>query len=141
MSNTEQIECWSLDGEEFNYDSLGDLLDARGDEVRPGHKVWRGTAKHPSMTDLADAERVIEDIGERAHDFGGEYADGYPEVSPEHKAKLQALLEQWLAECPSPRFYQVTNAVPYVLTDSDFTQEQLAEITAQEEDDTTGKPA
>lgn len=141
MSNTEQIECWSLDGEEFNYDSLGDLLDARGDEVRPGHKVWRGTAKHPSMTDLADAERVIEDIGERAHDFGGEYADGFPEVSPEHAAKLQALLEQWLAECPSPRFYQVTNAVPYVLADTDFTQEQLAEIAAQEEDDTTGRPA
>lgn len=141
MSNTEQIECWSLDGEEFNYDSLGDLLDARGDEIRPGHKVWRGTAKPPSMADLADAERVIEDIGERAHDFGGEYADGFPKVSPEHAAKLQALLEQWLAECPPPRFYQVTNAVPYVLTDSDFTQEQLAEITAQEEDDTTGKPA
>jgi hypothetical protein len=141
MSNTEQIECWSLDGEEFNYDSLGDLLDARGDEVRPGYKVWRGTAKHPSMADLADAERVIEDIGERAHDFGGEYADGFPEVSPEHAAKLQALLEQWLTECPPPRFYQVTNAVPYVLADTDFTQEQMAEIAAQEEDDNAGRPA
>jgi hypothetical protein len=141
MSNTDQKECWSIDGEEFNYDSLGDLLDARGDEVRPGQKVWRGTAKHPSMADLADSERVIEDIGERAHDFGGEYADGFPEVSPEHAAKLQALLEQWLAECPSPRFYQVTNAVPYVLADTDFTQEQLAEIAALEEDENTGRPA
>ena len=141
MSNTDQKECWSIDGEEFNYGSLGNLLNARCDEVRPGHKVWRGTAKRPAMADFVDAYSVIEDIAAQANDFGGEYADGYPEVSPEHKAKLQALLEQWLAECPSPRFYQVTNAVPYVLTDSDFTQEQLAEITAQEEDATTGNPA
>lgn len=128
-------ECWSVDGEEFTFDSLGDLLDNRGDELRPGHKVWRGTAKGPAMADLADANNVIEDIATRAYDFGGEFADGFPEVTPEHKAKLQTLLEQWLAECPSPRFYQVTNAKPYVLSCDDFTQEQLEEIARQEEDD------
>lgn len=141
MSNTEQKECWSIDGEEFNHDRLGDLLDERGYEVRPGHKVWRGTAKRPSMSDFADADSVIEDIAVRANDFGGEYAEGYPEVSPEHKAKLQTLLEHWLAECPSPRFYQVANAAPYVLADTDFTQEQLAEIAAQEEDESAGRTA
>ncbi|MEN2430893.1 hypothetical protein [Comamonas sp. F1-6] len=133
MSTTK--ECWSTDGEEFTFNSLGDLLDSRGDEMRPGYKVWRGTAMLPSMESLTDADRVIEDIGERAHDFGGEYAEGYPEVTPEHKAKLQVLLEQWLAECPSPRFYQVTDAKPYVLTADDFTKEQLEEIALQEEDD------
>lgn len=133
MSTTK--ECWSVDGEEFTFNSLGDLLDSRGDELRPGHKVWRGTAKEPSMAALADAGNVIEDIGERAYDFGGEWADGYPEVTPEHKAKLQAFLEQWLAECPSPRFYQVTDAKPYILAIDDFTAEQLAEIALEEEDE------
>ena len=133
MSTTK--ECWSVCGEEFTFDSLGDLLDSRGDELRPGHKVWRGTALPPSLSSLVDTDRVIEDIGERAYDFGGEWADNYPEVTPEHKAKLQALLEQWLAECPSPRFYQVTDATPYVLAADDFTKEQLEEIALQEEDD------
>lgn len=132
MSDTK--ECWSVDGEEFTYDSLGDLLDSRGDELRPGHKVWRGTAQLPTMSSLADAGNVIEDIAERAYDFGGEWAVDYPEVTPEHKAKLQALLEQWLAECPSPRFYQVTGVAPYELTADDFTPEQLEEIAAEEED-------
>lgn len=132
MSTTK--ECWSVDGEEFNFDSLGELLDSRGDDLRPGQKVWRGTAKGPAMADLADADNVIEDIATRAYDFGGEFADGFPEVTPEHKAKLQTLLEQWLAECPSPRFYQVTNAKPYVLSCDDFTKEQLEEIALQEED-------
>ena len=133
MSTTK--ECWSVDGEEFTFDSLGDLLDSRGDELRPGHKVWRGTAKGPAMADLADADNVIEDIATRAYDFGGEFADGFPEVTPEHKAKLQAFLEQWLAECPSPRFYQVTNVVSYALTADDFTAEQLEEIAEEEEDE------
>lgn len=131
MSTTK--DCWSVCGEEFTFDSLGDLLDSRGDELRPGHKVWRGTAAPPSLSSLVDADRVIEDIGERAYDFGGEWADNYPETTPEHKAKLQAFLEQWLAECPSPRFYQVTDATPYVLTVDDFTAEQLEEIAEEEE--------
>lgn len=133
MSTTK--ECWSVDGEEFTFDNLGDLLDSRGDELRPGHKVWRGTAFPPSLSSLADADSVIEDIRERAYDFGGEWADNYPEVTPEHKAKLQTLLEQWLAECPSPRFYQVTDAKPYILAIDDFTSEQLAEIALEEEDE------
>ncbi|WP_417283380.1 hypothetical protein [Comamonas sp.] len=132
MSTTK--ECWSVCGEEFTFDSLGDLLDSRGDELRPGHKVWRGTALPPSLSSLVDADRVIEDIGERAYDFGGEWADNYPEVTPEHKAKLQTLLEQWLAECPSARFYQVVDAKPYVLSCDDFTPEQLEEIAHEEED-------
>lgn len=132
----ETKECWSFNNEDFNYDTLGDLMDDHAYDLKPGDEVWRGTAKCPSMNSLVDAERVIEDVAERAFDFGDEYAEGYPEVSPEHKAKLQALLEQWLAECPAPRFYQVTGSTPYTLTREDFTEEQLAELALQEEDKT-----
>lgn len=132
MSTTK--ECWSFNGEAFNHDTLGDLMDEYVYDLKPGDEVWRATAKLPSISSLADADSVIEDIGERAYDYGGEYAEDYPEVTPEHKAKLQMLLEQWLTECPEPRFYQVGAVTRYILQRDDFTEEQLAEIALQEDD-------
>lgn len=128
-------ECWSKDNEEFNSEDLGDLLETWGDELRPGHTAYRGKAKKPAISSMVDADFVIEEIAERAWDYGGEHAEGYPEVTPEHKAKLQAFLEQWLNECPAPRFWQVIDVQPYVLTADDFTAEQLEEIAAAIEDE------
>lgn len=130
MDNTK--ECWSKDNEDFNCSDLGDLLDTYGDELRPGDTVYQGAAKEPSISSLVDADSVIEDIASSAWDFGEEYAEGYPEVTPDHKAKLQTLLENWLSECPSPRFYRVVDAKPYILTADDFSEERLAEIAEED---------
>lgn len=128
-------ECWSKDEEEFNSNDLGALLKKFGDELRPGHTVYRGTAHTPSFSSMVDAESVIENIGERVWDYCGEYAEGYPAVTPEHKAKLQSLLENWLRDCPSPTFWQVGDVQPYVLNAEDFTAEQLEEIALAEDDE------
>ena len=132
MSRTK--ECWSINNEDFNCESLAELLDENQGDIRPGQTVYRGTAKPPDARNLICADSVIEDVGQQAWDYGGEYAEDYPDVSPEHKAKLQALLESWLAECPAPRFYQVVDAKPYVLTESDFSPEDLEELALQDED-------
>lgn len=131
-------ECWSLNNEEYNFDSLEELMDSHGYELRPGHTVWRGTAKSPSISSLVDVESVIENMGERAYEIGGEYAEDYPDVSAEHQAKLKALLEAWLAECPAPTFYTVKDAQAYVLRAEDFSAAQLAENALEDgEDDPT----
>lgn len=117
MSNK---ECWSANGEDFNYDSLGDLFDNEDADYQVGDVVYKATAKTPSFKSMVDIDSVIENIGERAWDYCGEYAENYPEVSQEHKAKLQKFLEEWLSECPHPNFYMVVNDEPYTLTEEDF---------------------
>lgn len=117
-------ECWSVNDEDFRHNTLGDLLDEEC-ELLPGQTVYRGTAKSPDIKSFIDVDSVIENIGERAWDVGDEYADGYPDATPEHKAKLQKLLEDWLAECPAPTFYSVIDSQPYVLAESDFDPEDL----------------
>ncbi|WP_205690378.1 hypothetical protein [Comamonas serinivorans] len=116
MTNTTMTECWSADNEDFSYESLGDLLDSH-DDLKPGDVVYRADAHMPKLGQLIDADWVIEHIGERAYDIGGEYAEGYPECTKEQAAELQTLLEQWLSECPAPRFYSVKNSQPYTLTE------------------------
>ena len=133
MSETK--ECWSINNEDFNCDTLAELLEDNQGDVRPGQTVYFGTAKAPAISSFISVDSVIDDIRVSAYDFGGEWADDYPEVSPEHEAKLQALLESWLAECPAPRFYRVVDAKPYVLTESDFDPEDLAELALQDEDE------
>lgn len=117
-TNTAQ-ECWSANNEDFNYEELSDLLDSN-DDLKPGDTVYRAEAHPPKLKSLVDADWVIEQIGEMAYEIGGEYADDYPDVSKEQAAKLQALLEQWLSECPAPTFWQVRGSEPYVLTEGDF---------------------
>ena len=131
---TETKECWSINNEDFNCDTLDELLEDCQGDVRPGQTVYFGTAKAPTIGSFISVDSVIEDIAARAYDFGGEWADDYPDVTLEHKAKLQALLESWLAECPAPRFYRVVDAKPYVLTESDFSAEDLEELALQDED-------
>jgi len=118
MSNN---ECWSRDGEEFRYDSLGDLLDNWGEELKPGDIVHVGTAKRPTADYLCDAEDVLETIGVRGHDIGGEYADDFPSVDDAAKAELNGLLSAWITKHLLPTsFYQVLNVREYVLTEEDF---------------------
>lgn len=118
-TNATTTECWSTNNEDFNHESLGDLLDSYSD-LKSGDVVYRAEAHYPNLRSLVDADWVIESIGERAYDIGGEYTDDYPECTREQAKKLQALLEQWLSECPAPRFYSVKNSQPYTLADGDF---------------------
>lgn len=120
-------ECWSGDGEDFNYQTLGDLLDTHGDTLEPGSVVYVGEAHHPSARVLCDADSVIEGIGERAYDIGGEYAEDFPGVSQEARDELQALLEAWLDKHASVTFYEVKNVREYVITANDLTTQPAQE--------------
>lgn len=118
-TNADSYECWSANGADFDHDTLGDLLESSGD-LKSGDVVYRAEAYPPTTRQLVNADDVIERIGERAWDIGGEYAEDYPECTKEQTEKLQALLEQWLSECPAPRFFSVKNSQPYTLSDGDF---------------------
>ncbi|MBX9848731.1 MAG: hypothetical protein K2X64_05515 [Rhodocyclaceae bacterium] len=118
----EPHECWSSNNEEFRHSSLGDVLDDLSGEceLEAGMVVYVATAEPPTFSSLVDADRVIEDIGERAYDYADEYADGYPEVTPTEKLELQHLIEAWLSRVANPRFWIVEDSKPYTLTEQDI---------------------
>lgn len=112
--------AWSHNNEDFNHDSLGDLLDNHGDDLKPGDTVYVGDAERPTMGELCSADDVIETMADRANDIAGEYAEDFPDVTKEAKDELNALLVAWMEKHCNVNFYTVTNVKPYVLTAADF---------------------
>jgi hypothetical protein len=115
--NTKQ-ECWSANQEDFIYETLGDLLDAN-DELEAGSTVYVGEAESPSYKQLCSADDVIEMMGERAYDVGGEWAEDFPDVTKEAVQELDALLLAWMQKHCHINFWTVNNVKPYVLTEED----------------------
>lgn len=110
---------WSRNNEDFTCDELDDLLDTH-DDLAVGDVVFIGEAAPIQTKRLCDADDVIEMIGERAYDEVGEYADGYPDVMPEARAELDALLAGWIEKHAKPTFYSVVNVRQYVITAADM---------------------
>jgi hypothetical protein len=119
---TDKRECWSANNEEFNCESLDELLDS-DDQLKAGDNVYVGEAVMPSHRQLCSADDVIEAIGERAYDIVGEAADDFPDATPEARAELDALLGAWMQKHCTINFYQVKNVRPYVLTIDDVPPE------------------
>jgi len=115
----ESGKCWSVDKEDFNSITLGDLLDDN-DELRAGDTVYVGDATIPKTSHLCDAGDVIDTMRDRASDIGGEYAEDYPNVSNEAEAELNKFLSEWIGKHAHPTFYTVSNVRPYILGAGDF---------------------
>lgn len=123
--NQSYSECWSSNGEDFNSDSLEDLLDIN-DHLEVGDTVWKADAVKPDPTSYVSASDVIELISERASDDGGEYAEDFPDVSKEAATELDELLAGWIKKhCAEPRFYLVLNPAEYTLTADDLSRAAL----------------
>lgn len=110
---------WSANEEDFREDSLGELLDNH-DDLEPGRTVYFGIAVLPTTNQLCDADDIIEMIGERAYDFGGEYAEDFPNVTQDATDELQGFVATWIAKHCVPTFYQVEKIQQRVLTADDF---------------------
>jgi len=114
----EPIECWSHNEEDFNAQSLGELIDTH--ELQPGATVWVGEAVHPEPSSLFSTDWLIENMGEAAYDIAGEHGgEDYPNVSDEQVAELEALVVGWITKCAPPSFWTVKNVRPYTLTAED----------------------
>ena len=112
-------ECWSVNEEEFNYSSLGDLLDSN-DDLEVGTIVWRGEGRVPAASRLIDADDVLMTMGEHASDIVGEFADGYPAATPVARAELDLMLGNWIEKWCPPSFYEVVSVKPYTLSAADL---------------------
>lgn len=113
-------KAWSLDNESFNYDSLEELVTAHRDTLKAGQIVLHGGVRHPAMRQLCDAEAVLDHMANNAADLAGEYAEGFPNVSKEAKAELDALLEAWCDKHCDIDFFEVVGVKSYKLTKNDL---------------------
>ncbi|WP_420994086.1 hypothetical protein ACKI2N_001830 [Cupriavidus sp. 30B13] len=124
--NTEEVEAWSTDDEEFRHHSLEELLE-ENDLLKVGDTVYLGQATYPDPAAFFDADDVLEMVGDRGADEGGEFADGYPDdLDEEATSQLDRFLQAWLRTHCAPRFFTVTNSRPYVLTAADFPSDHPA---------------
>ncbi|WP_254208600.1 hypothetical protein [Burkholderia multivorans] len=110
---------WSSNNEDFTCDELDELLDMHTD-LTVGDVVFVGEVAPIPTKHLCDADDVIDFIGERAYDEVGEYADGYPDVTSEARAELDALLAGWIEKHAKPTFYSVINVREHVITAADM---------------------
>lgn len=115
--------CYSWNGEDFKGDTFDTikaaLADAAAENDGDNTHVHVGKVEHPSNSQFfPDAGDVIDHMANQAYDYGGEYAEYYPDVSDEAKEELNvqlvALLEAWCQKHEvSPSFYQVSNVKEY----------------------------
>lgn len=122
MNMIEKPECWSVDNEYFNAESLGDLIDGN-DNLEVGQMVYVADALIPDPGSYVDVDSVLEQMGERAFDDCGEAADVYPDVTGEAKQELDDILKAWARQHCTPRFWEVRNVREYILTEEDIPQD------------------
>jgi hypothetical protein len=114
-------KCYSTDQEEFIYSELADAIERAWDSL--DHEtpvesigaivtVYEGDS-HP-YNPLGWLPDMVEYMGERAYDDGGEFASDWPPASKEQSAELQADVERvvtaWLEKhSMQPMFWSVIN--------------------------------
>jgi hypothetical protein len=91
-------KCYSLNDEDFNYSSFGELLSIM-DEPMVGVTYWEADCKTMTTEDVMSVHTVnslLEGMDEQAYEEIGEvYDNECSDVSDEAKAELQALISAW----------------------------------------------
>jgi hypothetical protein len=103
--------CYSTDEENYNYETLGEAMDALdGDQgLTEGLVIYEGEAHRNAPSYYFDVDSLIEQMGERACDDAGEWADTFPDLSKEQVAELDSMIKTWLDANVTATFYTVCN--------------------------------
>jgi hypothetical protein len=118
---------YSTDGESYQYEELGDVIDSienalEEGETALGKTYYKGVAKKPLASSFCTnaAYNTIERVSENAYDEHGEWADGFPVLKPGAYDDLQKLIENWCNANMEVTFYGVVNVEELVITEEDL---------------------
>lgn len=121
MSKEMKNKVWSEDDENFNYESIGELLEQGFNDLEPGCTVSFADKDEVETKQLVSIHWILEEIQERAYDIGGDRAEGlFYGVEDRAKRDLQDMIVKWLDDNVGISFYGVKNVEEYVLTEQDF---------------------
>lgn len=116
---TDEIElCWSDNGEDYSFQTLGDLLDCHDHEV--GDVVYVGESHRPAASEFVSTDDVIDAVRDRASEEHGHWAEDFADVSAEAEQELQALLEAWAEKHLCVTFWHVKNTRKHTITAEDL---------------------
>lgn len=127
VAPAEPEQCFSTDGEEYRYAELHEALEAidTDEGLTEGRVIHQGDAVRKPASYYFSVDRLIDDMGERAYDDAGEYADTFPDLTKEKAAELQAIVETWLDANVDVSFYTVRNTREITVT-AEMIQEHKA---------------
>lgn len=114
---------WSADAENFQYDSLGELIEAlrwEYDEVEAGIKVCYGEAVVPSAQDLFCVDYLLDILKEQAYEIAGEHAEEFPGCTIDAKKRLKNYIGRWIDKHCKINFWKVDNVKDYIVTEGDL---------------------
>jgi len=108
-------KVYSRNGEEY-YDLdtvIDDLRDCGDYEVGYKAEIFEADLRQAKHSDFISAQRLIEDLQERAYDNHGEWSECYLEDVSEEKIKeLEKLIISWFdLNAKKPTFYSVENDI------------------------------
>lgn len=117
--------AFSIDGENYCYGSVGEVVDALAvdcyEEAQTiGLEYYKAVVVKKQAGDFFDVDDLLDQIGDRASDECGEWADGFPHCTKEKRDELERLVVDWLNANVSVDFFLVGDAVTCTIGEEDL---------------------
>lgn len=125
MSVSTKLWCCSVDDETFSGGTFLTREEAiiyavKEFEPEPGAVIHIARTSHPDLSELFDVDDLTEGAACRAYEVGGDYAEGFPELSVEEKQNLESLILSYLQPLVPINFFRVQESEPHTITLADL---------------------
>lgn len=115
------FDSYSLNGEDFQEGCASEALQALDDDgqLTLGAEFRLGVSDRPDPADFFDVDDLIEQMQDRAHDVGGEFAEDY--LTDEQVQELGRLVKAWLSSVnPRVNFFSVKQIQTFKVSQEDI---------------------
>lgn len=101
-------KAYSLDDEEFRFETVGDALDALecAGDLAVGARYYEIDTTPVDLAEYLDAGELLEDAANRAYDDLGECAEDAIDAPQEAVDELDAALKAWAARHLTGRYWR-----------------------------------
>lgn len=112
-------KVYSNDGESYPYASLGELIDHRDEAPNPGDEYWVAEKEEKTASDYWNLPRMLGQMRDDAAEAGGEWSEGFAELSHDDEARLRRRIAGILDEMIPVDFYTVADPIKLAFESED----------------------
>jgi hypothetical protein len=114
-------KIYSYDGEMFQYETLGELIDNYADEICIGDVVYVAEKRRPRVASYIDVGAMLEQMCEWAYDSHDcEESDAWPDLSVSETNELEKMIAEYIEKVSPPTFWLVQNVKEYIVQEGDL---------------------
>lgn len=118
------FDSYSLNGDDFQEGCASEALQALDDDgqLTLGAEYRLGVSDRSDPADFFEVNHLIEQMQERAHDVGGEFAEDYlTDLTDEQVLDLDRVVKAWLSSVnPQVSFFSVKRIQTFKVTQEDI---------------------